>query len=565
MAYQQLKPGAGSKYTATARRYVLRVSFSYMVSFFLYLSMVFVSYLVGIPVHTCTHPSPFCVAWTGWDCNQLEVRDHLINSQRFFIFWFCARGILDFIVFLYFSFPSIVKRFKGQEYNLRDVIQTDDEEDLNLNTQIRKEIMNLIQVGISRSSLKNDAKEDDREPTVADFTVIEDVNVFEAISNPVVGLTVVTDSASRRPSLRDVQIPPSPSAVRFQALAPKVFESIRRSASISATEYAEAMNPTSQSDRSDAEEFNIEESQANILIEKFTDGRGGAFFYFSQNYKFVIKTITDSEYNFMRSILRRMWQQMVRDDTTLSRYLGVYTFLYQGADIKIVVMENVSYMLPRLPIHRKYDLKGSWVAREMIKPNEAPLAPTEEDKRTLKDMDMCYTVGLTSQSRKDLIAAIKKDTDFLADVNIMDYSLFLSFHIVSTPDSHGTENLDLGAAPSAPAAPAQATADSSANPNRGCFRQYKGGMSVQLDVCDPIERMRRPDGRSAHHATSRISETSNDTALVNFRTSEGGQDSSGFGSHGTATRQRKNDSLSVLVCASLVASLRCSHVLQEFL
>jgi hypothetical protein len=59
----------------------------------------------------------------------------------------------------------------------------------------------------------------------------------------------------------------------------------------------------------------------------------------------------------MSSILKKMWKQMVRGDTLLSRYFGVYTMLYRGADIKIVVMENVSYMFPRLPIHRKYDLK----------------------------------------------------------------------------------------------------------------------------------------------------------------------------------------------------------------
>ena len=549
MSYPQLKPGAGSKYTATARRYVLKVSFSYMVSFFLYLIMILVSYLSGFAVHTCNYPSPYCVAWTGWDCNNLSNQNYLFNAQKVFIFLFCARGTLDFLVFVYFSFPSITRRLKGKEFN--DVILSDDDEDVELNTQIRKEIMNLIQVGISRSAQLNGAKEDDCEPNAVDFTTIEDVNVLEASYNG--------DGVARPTSSISSQPPPPASAVRFQALAPKIFESIRRSASISATEYAEAMNPTTQSDRSNAEAFNIEESQANILIEKFTDGRGGAFFYFSQNYKFVIKTITDGEYNFMRSILRKMWQQMVRDDTTLSRYLGVYTFLYQGADIKIVVMENVSYMFPRLPIHRKYDLKGSWVAREMIKLNEQPKMPTEEDKRTLKDMDMCYTVGLTSQARKDLVQAIKKDTDFLAEANIMDYSLFLSFHIVPSTDSHGTERLDLSEAPSS-ATPS--IIDSSAKPNRGCFRQYKGGMPVQLDVSDPLDRMRRPDGSAVQKSFSRSSESTDSVSLVVLG-SDGAQDSSGHSSG--PNRSRKSDSLlSVPVCSSChahccsaVASLTC--------
>ena len=77
---------------------------------------------------------------------------------------------------------------------------------------------------------------------------------------------------------------------------------------------------------------------------------------------------------------------MVRDDTLLSRYFGVYTLLYRGADIKIVVMENVSYMFPRLPIHRKYDLKGSWEGR-----NTQPLAKGRE--ATCQHCNQAFIVG----------------------------------------------------------------------------------------------------------------------------------------------------------------------------
>jgi hypothetical protein len=250
------------------------------------------------------------------------------------------------------------------------------------------------------------------------------------------------------------------------------------------------MNP-SRTGVSD-ETFNIEESQANVLIEKLSEGKGGAFFYFSQNYKFVIKTISDGEYNFMRNILREMWERMKQADTLLSRYFGVYTFLYRGADIKIVVMENVSYMFPRLPIHRKYDLKGSWVARRMMSSSEPQTVATVVDKRTLKDMDMYYSVAVSPKLRKDLIEAIQKDIDFLAGSGIMDYSLFLCFHIKDASDSLGSEHLDL--TETRQPVHWRERSDSANLPFKGLFRENQGGVFVQLNSTEPFAFLRRPDG-----------------------------------------------------------------------
>ncbi len=386
----------------------------------------------------------------------------------------------------------IIKRLKDKEYDGQESSSL--VKKLELHDAYRKEIMSMIQIGISRDAIIThrllELRSMTNEPADADFIATEDVDVLSKDES----VAHAPDASSEGP------VVPKKGAIRFQALAPKVFESIRRSASISATEYAEAMNPSSTNS---AEAFNIEESQANVLIEKLSEGRGGAFFYFSQNYKFVIKTISDGEYNFMGSILKKMWKQMVRDDTLLSRYFGVYTLLYRGADIKIVVMENVSYMFPRLPIHRKYDLKGSWVSRSMMKSNEAHILPTETDKRTLKDMDMCYSVALSSKTRIDLIQAIQKDVDFLADAGIMDYSLFLSFHIKRSCDSLSSELLDMDEAPSA-----AAEQRSGAKASRGIFREHKGGVAVQLNYSEPYEFLRRPDGRPVQDRAKRVTRSS---------------------------------------------------------
>jgi hypothetical protein len=512
-----LKGSGGSKQIARVKSKVLLVSNWYFGSFCAYYLTLLICYVVGIPVHSCEKkqraPSPPCVAWTGWDCQNMEpAGPFVIAAQKAFMFVFCARGLLDFVVFIFFSYQKLILRLKDKEYGGED--SSVRSQKLELHDAYRKEIMNMIQIGIARSAIdthkilervtQEAADSSSRGPgriserpelTDADFAEIEEVDVLSSVQVQVV---VRVDPSPTAPS-------PAPAAfqkrdIKFQALAPKVFESIRNSASISATEYAEAMNPSSSSA---SEAFNIEQSQANVLIEKLSEGKGGAFFYFSQNYKFVIKTISDGEYNFMGSILRKMWKQMVRDDTLLSRYFGVYTLYYRGADIKIVVMENVSYMYPRLPIHRKYDLKGSWVARSMTKANEAYKQPTDADKRTLKDMDMRYTIAVSSKTRAELIQAIQKDVEFLAEAGIMDYSLFLSFHIKPPNESLGSERLDLEDAVLPTFSSKRVDSAAGTKSLRGAFREHKGGLAVQLNHSHPFEFLRRPDGRPVRKGRSR--------------------------------------------------------------
>lgn len=553
LVYPQLKGATGSKDVARVKEKVLRVSGWYFGSFLIYFVMLLICYAVGLSVHTCPYAAPYCLSWTGWDC--LNRRPSRVNfdSQEAFLFLFSARGIIDFIVFFVFSFRKLMLRLKDKEY------AGDDQErhqKLELHDAYRKEIMNMIQIGISRSAIetlrlldRKQTKDDTVDLVDADFTAIEDVDV-SSDGDTVVRIEVEASNASRCPC-----IAPTKALIRFQALAPKVFESIRRSASISAADYAETMNPT-RSGLAD-EAFNIEESQANVLIEKLSEGKGGAFFYFSQNYKFVIKTISDGEFDFMSSILKKMWKQMVRPDTILSRYFGVYTFLYQGADIKIVVMENVSYMYPRLPIHRKYDLKGSWVARKMTKSNEPQTLPTVADKRTLKDMDMCYSVAVPSQTRLNLIQAIQKDVDFLAEAGIMDYSLFLSFHIKSASDSLGSERLDLSEAKQARAS-SSSTRERSSSANqafRGMFREHHGGVFVHLNHAEPIEFLRRPDGRPVQKreegsSIGKRSHSKDSFPLVNLSDDESSVAQSKMDGNAAGNARSKNHVQAQVICCS---------------
>lgn len=68
----------------------------------------------------------------------------------------------------------------------------------------------------------------------------------------------------------------------------------------------------------------------------------------------------------------------------------------------------------------QYDLKGSWVNRTTMS------RPGEDHKgQTLKDGDLHEKMYLSSHRRSDLMERLRRDTEWLAERQIMDYSLLL--------------------------------------------------------------------------------------------------------------------------------------------
>jgi len=87
-----------------------------------------------------------------------------------------------------------------------------------------------------------------------------------------------------------------------------------------------------------------------------------------------------------------------------------------------VVMSNM-FNAP-FEIHRRYDLKGSWVGRETPLEKQTPGV-------ALKDVDFLRVgekIGLGEERRARLLATLEMDSRFLASNNIIDYSLLLGIH-----------------------------------------------------------------------------------------------------------------------------------------
>lgn len=162
------------------------------------------------------------------------------------------------------------------------------------------------------------------------------------------------------------------------------------------------------------------------MLEKFTEGKSGSFFYFTQDRRYIIKTVSASEEKVLKNFAREYYRHMKNNpDSLIVRLYGLYQvqLAWEQKYISVVVMENIFYSPQHLKIHEKYDLKGSTVGRRVLKGGEAPTS-----SKTLKDIDLQKKIYVGLENKTLLMEQLRKDVNFLTDHNIMDYSLLLGIH-----------------------------------------------------------------------------------------------------------------------------------------
>ncbi|KAF2827510.1 SAICAR synthase-like protein [Ophiobolus disseminans] len=163
-----------------------------------------------------------------------------------------------------------------------------------------------------------------------------------------------------------------------------------------------------------------------ILSELGSPGKSGSFFYFSRDYKYIIKTIHHAEHKFLRKILKDYYNHVQENpNTLLSQFYGLHRVkIPYGRKIHFVVMNNL--FPPHRDIHRTFDLKGSTIGRD-FKEEELAANP----RATLKDLnwlrrDLHLEFGPTK--KKMFIEQMQKDVKLLQRLHIMDYSLLVGIH-----------------------------------------------------------------------------------------------------------------------------------------
>ncbi|KAI5291626.1 Phosphatidylinositol-4-phosphate 5-kinase, partial [Ascosphaera acerosa] len=163
-----------------------------------------------------------------------------------------------------------------------------------------------------------------------------------------------------------------------------------------------------------------------ILSELGSPGKSGSFFYFSRDYKYIIKTIHHSEHKLLRRILRDYYQHVDKNPNTLiSQFYGLHRVkMAYGRKIHFVVMNNL--FPPHRDIHQMFDLKGSTVGRDY---REEDLA--RNPRATMKDLNWLRREKRLhcGPLRKDVfMTQVKRDVALLQRLNIMDYSLLVGMH-----------------------------------------------------------------------------------------------------------------------------------------
>ncbi|XP_061066901.1 phosphatidylinositol 5-phosphate 4-kinase type-2 gamma-like [Eubalaena glacialis] len=194
-----------------------------------------------------------------------------------------------------------------------------------------------------------------------------------------------------------------PSHFKFNEYCPQVFRNLRDRFCIDDHDYLVSLtrSPPSESEGS--------------------DGR----FLISYDRTLVIKEVSSEDTADMHSNLSSYHQYIVKchGNTLLPQFLGMYRVSMDNEDSYMLVMRNM--FSHRLPVHRKYDLKGSLVSREASDKEKVKELPT------LKDMDFLnknQKVYIAEEEKKVFLEKLKRDVEFLVQLKIMDYSLLLGIH-----------------------------------------------------------------------------------------------------------------------------------------
>eukprot|EP00063_Salmo_salar_P062280 XP_014037115.1 PREDICTED: phosphatidylinositol 5-phosphate 4-kinase type-2 alpha [Salmo salar] len=206
-------------------------------------------------------------------------------------------------------------------------------------------------------------------------------------------------------------------------------------------------------------------------------GRTGARFHTTYDKHYVIKTITSEDVAEMHNILKKYHQFIVEchGNTLLPQFLGMYRLTVDGDETYMIVTRNV--FSHRLSVYKKYDLKGSTVAREASDKEKQPRPPEDAPPRpksnvqqrlqtlriatrfycamkhvrdakelpTYKDNDFIndgQKIYIDDDNKKMFLEKLRKDVEFLAQLKLMDYSLLVGIHDVERAEQEEVESED---------------------------------------------------------------------------------------------------------------------------
>lgn len=211
---------------------------------------------------------------------------------------------------------------------------------------------------------------------------------------------------------------------KFRDYAPSIFERIRRLYGVTTEQYIKSLGVETLMRSLTIGEF-------SSLISLVSTGKSGSFFYYSDDGKYMLKTMTRSEYLFFSRNIKPYYEHLaVNSNTLIPRFFGFHKIMYkQGSTwqkIYFVVMKNV--FSTKLEIHERFDLKGSTYGRMTDN--------TEDYTVARKDLNFIageHTINIGEDCKQALMSQLERDCQFFRQLNLIDYSLLLGIHHLKGP------------------------------------------------------------------------------------------------------------------------------------
>ncbi|XP_063215309.1 phosphatidylinositol 5-phosphate 4-kinase type-2 gamma isoform X2 [Chroicocephalus ridibundus] len=176
-----------------------------------------------------------------------------------------------------------------------------------------------------------------------------------------------------------------PSHFKFKEYCPQVFRNLR-------------------------ERFGIDDQDYQVSLTRSPPHWEGSdrSFLLSYDRTLVVKELSSEDVADVHGLLSHYHQYVVQchGSTLLPRFLGMYRVSVESEETYLLVMRNM--FSHRLPVHRKYDLKGSLVSREASDKEKG------KDLPTLKDMDFLNKnekVYVGEEDQKDFMEKLKRDVE----------------------------------------------------------------------------------------------------------------------------------------------------------
>jgi 1-phosphatidylinositol-4-phosphate 5-kinase len=145
------------------------------------------------------------------------------------------------------------------------------------------------------------------------------------------------------------------------------------------------------------ESLSAEKNRDSVFKAGESQGKSGSFFFFSHDKNFIIKTMTESDLSTFKKLFMAYFKGVAsRPNSLLARIYGIYTVKKEEVEpVHLILMGNTKKSNDK-NIVNVFDLKGSFIHREVDEKNLKPTA-------TLKD------INLLNACKKKILLKFKKE------------------------------------------------------------------------------------------------------------------------------------------------------------